>query len=165
LIIQKISLHDETVAFANYIQPCQLEREAHQLVVERLDMIVKRMWLPAEVRMQGSAALGLVLPEGYVLFCFCSRRFGCVYAVWCARDGLVTLSLTLSPYILSVRRDIDTVLLFRGRKSAGAKMKLLCTLEPHLKAKGIAESVEVGTAGHSGMPMLTLKTTKEYGAY
>lgn len=57
-------LHDEIVAFVEYMEPTDQERRARELVIARVGDIVKRRFPTSAVTVFGSVAHGLVLPDG-----------------------------------------------------------------------------------------------------
>lgn len=58
-------LHDEIVAFLQYISPSPAELSARHKVLTRLTEVVQRRFLTSEVKIFGSVAQGLSLPGGW----------------------------------------------------------------------------------------------------
>lgn len=59
-------LHDEIVAFIQYVQPTSEETSAREKVVKRLTDLIQRRFADCEVKIFGSVAQGLSLPGGDV---------------------------------------------------------------------------------------------------
>ena len=60
----KRRLHDEIVAFIQYVQPTPEETSAREKVVKRLTELIQRRFWNCEVKIFGSVAQGLSLPGG-----------------------------------------------------------------------------------------------------
>lgn len=59
-------LHDEIVAFYEYVSPTPDERHARAMVIAQVAEVVKRRLPKASVDPFGSVAQDLYLPDGYV---------------------------------------------------------------------------------------------------
>ncbi len=56
-------LHDEVVAFVDFMEPTDQERRARELVIARVSDLVKRRFPTCTVTLFGSVAQNLTLPD------------------------------------------------------------------------------------------------------
>ena len=61
-------LHDEIVAFFNYMTPTPDERHARAMVIAQVSEVARRRFPKGTVDTFGSVAQNLYLPDAYVLF-------------------------------------------------------------------------------------------------
>ncbi|KAI0326768.1 Nucleotidyltransferase [Cubamyces sp. BRFM 1775] len=84
-------LHDEIVAFFEYMTPTADERHARAMVIAQVAEVVKRRLPKAAVDTFGSVAQDLYLPDGYVLLPF-DVPLGCLAEVFGGSDTDLVIS-------------------------------------------------------------------------
>jgi non-canonical poly(A) RNA polymerase PAPD5/7 len=57
-------LHDELMAFADWISPTQREHETRKMVIELIRRAIVKQWPDAEVHAFGSQNTQLYMPQG-----------------------------------------------------------------------------------------------------
>lgn len=123
-------LHDEIVAFLEYMRPTIQERRARELVTARVTDIVKRRFPTGTVTLFGSAAHDLVLPDGYgFLLVPCPDN---TEARWCSDIDLVVQTPQVyedafkTRSLFQLSSMLRTALVTRGGQVAvGAKVPVL----------------------------------------
>ncbi|TFK42144.1 hypothetical protein BDQ12DRAFT_710433 [Crucibulum laeve] len=126
-------LHDEIVAFTEWMQPTSQETEARERVFQFIVTVIKQQLRDAEVNLFGSSATGLGLPDRKYLLC------------------------AIFPVLEAGGSDIDITVstqYARNIKSA------LFSLSHKLKQSGITDDVQVNHFAR--VPILTFNVAKDY---